>query len=161
MVMKIKRGLLIILILVISLTLFSTLTYFFVIGRSCNTTTCFEKSATRCIPTRFNKINNGNTFYYRIKTSFGDSCNLKIKIKKLDVNTPTELREIFEGKEMHCKIPKDIFDSEFIQLGNSIDYCTGPLKEAMYELMIKRMYDLSVKQMGDVVLEMEKTLEEG
>jgi len=159
--MEIKRDVLVILIFVSFLVLGSVLFYFFVLGKSCNNLACFEISANKCSPARYNKIYNGNIFYYRISTSFGGICNLEIKIKEFGENTDPELRELFEGKNMYCKIPKGIFNSEFVKLGNSIDYCTGPLKEAMYELMIKRMYDLSVKQMGDVILEMGKTLEEG
>ncbi len=156
--MELKRGIIIVSVATIFIIVCLTLTYFLIIGRSCRTMDCFEKSADKCFPTRIYKISNGNIFYYRIRPSLGKVCKLEIKIKELSIDSPIELKNLFEGKSMHCKIPKEIFSSEFIELGKSMDYCTGPLKEAMYELMIQRMYDLSVKQMSGVVSEMEKAL---
>lgn len=132
--------------------------YYFFIGKTCDDEACFDKAARQCRPATFLKSNNGNIFKYEIIYSVSENCKLDISVIEIGSNTPRDLARLFEGKGMTCSIPKAAFTSEFLKLNSALDYCHGPLKEAMYELMIQRLYNLAAKQMGDVVFEIENTL---
>lgn len=133
---------------------------YLIIPKSCNDQSCFEEALLDCKKVKYIKNENTNQYYYKIVKDNKNSCLMDIGILKLADSTSLELKSFFEGKNMRCEFPKDKLTIEFLQLGNTLDYCSGPLKEAMFELIIQRMYDLSTKQIGDVVFEIEKTLQE-
>ena len=151
-----KRG---IIVIVIALAIIAIFLIFWTYEKNCYTDECFDNAARKCNKAEYVKIDNGNTFKYDIERSYGDSCRLNIKIEEIDDAHGQELKNLFQGKSMTCDIPKDKFNVEFLKLENSIDYCHGILKEAMYELILQRIYDLAVKQIGDVVFEIEDVLE--
>ncbi len=133
--------------------------YYFFIGKTCKDESCFDSAARACRPATYLKENNGNVFKYEIIYSLGSNCRLDISVVEIGKNTPKDIARLFEGKKMECRVPKQSFSSEFLKLNSALDYCHGQLKEAMYELMLQRLYDLAAKQMGDVVLEIQDTLQ--
>ncbi len=149
-----------IIVLAIASLLIFSFAYYFFIGKTCDDESCFDLAARQCRPATFLKTNNGNVFKYEIIYSIGENCKMDISVIDIGSNTPRDLARLFEDKSMTCSIPKAAFTSEFLKLNSALDYCHGPLKEAMYELMIQRLYDLAAKQMGDVVFEIENTLKE-
>ena len=151
-----KRGLII--IAIVGLFILGLFYYIFV-GKTCNDEACFDKAARECRPASYVKNNNGNIFKYEISYSLGNNCNLDINVEEIGSNTPEDIARLFEGKNMRCSIPKEVFNSEFLKLSSALDYCHGTLKEAMYELMLQRLYDLAVNQMGDVVMQADKVLQ--
>ena len=77
----------------------------------------------------------------------------------MGVGTPIELIDLFEGKSMECKIPIDkIKEIHINKMENVINYCTGPLKESIYELIIKKLYGLVVQNIGEILKEVDKEL---
>ncbi len=153
---SISKLFIIIIIIAIAIWLF-----FFsnVIKKNCATIECFNEQAVRCKATKFTGIVDNNVFKYTIKGSKGDSCLVKIELDKMGIGTPIELIELFEGKSMECKIPKDkIKDISINKMENVINYCTGPLKESIYELIIKKLYGLVVQNIGEILKEADKSL---
>lgn len=146
-------------VIILGLLFLSGFFYYFVLGKTCSDEACFDAAARQCRPATYLKSNNGNIFRYEIMYSLTTNCKLEISVDEVSRNTPRDIAVLFEGKSMLCSIPKHAFSSEFLKLNSALDYCHGTLKEAMYELMIQRLYDLAVKQMGDVILEIENTLE--
>ncbi len=152
-----KRG---IVVIVVAVAVISLFLIFFTYEKNCYTDECFDNAAKKCNKAEYVKLDNGNTFRYNIERSYSSNCKLIIKIEEINDAHGQELKNLFEGKSMQCEIPKDKFNIEFLKLENSIDYCHGILKEAMYELMLQRIYDLAVKQIGDVIFEIEDVLGE-
>ncbi len=140
---------------IILIVVFVGVYFVFFWQKTCNDEKCFDDMAKKCKSAVYISEKNENVFVYRIKHRYGDYCELNVKVEKIN---DVELKNLFLNKEMRCLIPKEKFSMEFLSLSNSLDYCSGPLKEAMYELIIQRMYDLSVKQIGDVVVEVEELI---
>ena len=44
-------------------------------------------------------------------------------------------------------------------MNNIIQYCTGPLKESLYELIVKRMYELIIVNLGEIAEEAKNIME--
>lgn len=152
------RKLIFIIIIVIIL---ASLFYFFgVIKPKCTTDSCFNENLQKCSPVKYTRIHNNNVYKYTISRSLGSKCKLTVENKKMATGTDYDTIILLEGKSMKCKIPKlKASEIELDNMKDLLNYCTGPLKEGMYELLLKRMYTLIVSQMSDIVKEAEKTLE--
>jgi len=119
---------------------------------------CFSERLKECKPVRYDAVVNSNYYEYKVEGSKKDECILHVKLKKMGSGTPIEQVEFFEGKEMKCFIPKDELDLEMQDINNLLNYCTGNLKEAIYEHLITKMYGLVLKNMGPIIDEIDKTL---
>jgi len=126
--------------------------------KNCNyDTECFKAAASECKQAKLNVVTYDNTYLYEIKSKEKDSCMISIKLVKLSQNTPSEIVDLFDQKEMICTIPQSELNiDELIEKQGISDYCSGPLKEAMYELIIKRMYDVIAKNFGPIIKEIDK-----
>jgi len=120
---------------------------------------CFNSAASICRPAKLLIDKEGSTFLYTIKGNKKDDCIILIKIKELNPEYDLETVQLLENKEMTCAIPKSqLINSDFTEKESVIDYCTGPLKESIYELMIKRMYNVLAQNMGPILNEMESVI---
>ncbi|MEA3378278.1 MAG: hypothetical protein U9Q69_01430 [Nanoarchaeota archaeon] len=148
------------LIIITSLILISFFAYHFgYIKKTCTTNECFEDAMKSCSPAKYLKLQNLNYYTYSIKGRRGDFCLIHIELKKMAEGTSLEKKIMFEGKDMKCKVPlralKDISSS---QVEGMLNYCSGPLKESMYELIIKKLYTLIISNMGDIIGEIQSTI---
>lgn len=148
-----------IIVLVICLLVLS-LFYTGVIKKKCGRDKdCFNKALKSCSAATYLSIRNNNAYIHSIKGKSGDKCILVIKMEHMAAGTDLELIELLEGKSMVCRIPKDTLDVEDLEdIEDLVHYCTGPLKEGMYELIIEKLYGLIIQNMGDVINEMKDTL---
>ncbi len=132
-----------------------------IIVPSCSDDSCFNANLNKCYPSTYTKIRNNNVYEYDIGISLFSKCKLDITMKKTAEGTDQDIKQSIEGKSMSCKIPKTIASKIKVDdFENMLSYCTGPLKEGMYELMLKRMYGLVVSQMSNIVKESQKVLKE-
>ena len=147
--------------IIVIIIAFAVWFFFFsdVIKKNCATIECFNEQAVRCKATKFTGVVDNNIFKYTIKGSTGNSCKIEIELDRMGVGTPIELIDLFEGKSMECKIPIDkIKEIHINKMENVINYCTGPLKESIYELIIKKLYGLVVQNIGEILKEVDKEL---
>lgn len=114
---------------------------------------CFNKKASYCVPAVYKSESQGNVFSYRILGStLNDSCTIEIKLEKASIVSSQETKDLFEGKSMTCKFPKQqLLISPIQETSNILNYCTGPLKEATLELMIRKLYGAIAQNLGDVL----------
>lgn len=120
---------------------------------------CFNKALVECDHAKFINIKENNLYEYKIEGRRGNLCELRIQLKKMGVGTPIKLVEKFEGKSMVCLVPRSIIeDNNFEEIGNIINYCSGPLKEAIFELIIDRMYGLIIQNIGEIAAEVREDL---
>ena len=60
---------------------------------------------------------------------------------------------------MTCKIPKkQLPNTNLIEMNNIMEYCSGPLKESLYELIIKRMYELVIINLAEIAEQAESLM---
>ncbi len=133
--------------------------YLGIIKKTCETEDCFSQSLQSCSMTQYLKLQNMNYYRYTIEGKRGDDCLIQVKLVKMAVGTPEDKIKLFEGKSMTCRIPKDKLSTlKSDNVEGMLNYCTGPLKEAMYQLIIEKLYTLIVSNMGDIVGKLEDVL---
>ncbi|MEW6062799.1 MAG: hypothetical protein AB1571_00300 [Nanoarchaeota archaeon] len=145
-------------IIYLAIILFVLIVLYFYSSENCGTDTrCFDKNAVKCKLTKLTTSNQGNTFLYEIRGSKGDNCIINVKM--LDTEASYDVAQKLKGKAMVCSVPKEKLNSEFLSdMDKTLNYCTGPLKESMLELVIEKMYGMIIKNMGDIVLKMQDVL---
>ncbi|MBI2105646.1 hypothetical protein HYT56_02295 [Candidatus Woesearchaeota archaeon] len=128
--------------------------------KACDTAGCFEQAAAECKKAKILADDAGKTISeYTIKGKDDEDCILKVEVKEVSSDFSATTRRQFEGKFMLCKIPRNEFSRmKFEAMGGNLDYCSGPLKEAMYDIVVKKLYNLVVKDMSTVLDEIERKL---
>lgn len=157
---KVKR--LKIIVSFIAIIIVLALIYFSgIIPSKCPTDECFQKAFSQCTPVSHLLLKNNNLYEYRIYRSLFSNCNFKITMQKSAPGTDLDIKTLLEGKSMKCSIPKSLTATTSLDnLDNMLDYCTGELKEGMYQVILNRMYGLIVLQMKDVVSEAKNALKQ-
>jgi len=143
-------------LLSISLIIILTLAVYLTVPiKKCYDRSCFNSEANRCRASSFLNKEEGNLIQYAIKGPRWRGCLLEIKI----IDTNSIRTEFLEGKKMTCIIPfgQKVFLED---VGGILDYCSGPLKEGLYEVLLERMTTLITKELANVTAEMEKVLEQ-
>jgi hypothetical protein len=107
---------------------------------------CYDRHMETCKRTKLTTYDEGSTFIYQIERSQGGNCVVEITLASMAEEADQDSQLLFEGKSMTCAIPKGTtFNAE------TLPYCTGPLKEAIYELTIQKMYNILAQSLGDIM----------
>jgi len=107
---------------------------------------CYDRHMETCKKTKLTTYEEGSTFIYKIQGSQDDYCKVEIILVTMAEEADQDTKTLFEGKSMECLIPKGTtFNDE------TLPYCTGPLKEAIYELTIQKMYNILAQSLGDII----------
>ncbi|MEM4245558.1 MAG: hypothetical protein QXR60_05145 [Candidatus Nanoarchaeia archaeon] len=118
---------------------------------------CFDEAFKSCTPAKLVSVIDNNYYYYAIDGSRGDKCKVRVKLTKMGIGTSQELIQALEGKEMTCYIPLTrVRELSFDTMPDVLGYCSGPLKEAIYEQIIQKMYALIIKNLGPIVSEVKE-----
>lgn len=128
--------------------------------RDCNEDLdCFYEEAARCSAAKVSTVNSNNWYNYHIIREEKEFCIVNIKLEKMGIGSDLHLVEIFEGKEMLCKIPKQEFANNPISNIKGITkHCSGELKDSLQQLIIERMYRELVENSNYDVKKAEKLL---
>ena len=88
-----------------------------------------------------------------------NKCDLFVKFDRAQEGTPSEHITLLEGKSMTCTIPKsEMKKQDVLNMENIMPYCTGPLKESLYQLIVKRMYELIIVNLKEISTEADKIM---
>tara|TARA_Y100000310_G_C20631664_1_gene788978 strand:- start:582 stop:1085 length:504 start_codon:yes stop_codon:yes gene_type:complete len=121
---------------------------------------CFMEKAKICKPVEVYSTQNNNIYHYKILSTPTNNCILKIKLEKVREGTLPEHKQLLEGKSMKCTVQKNQLETLNLQNLNEImPHCSGPLKESIYELIIKRMYELIISNLGEIAEKAENILQ--
>ncbi|MDD5132980.1 MAG: hypothetical protein PHD81_03395 [Candidatus Nanoarchaeia archaeon] len=133
--------------------------YFFV-PKNCNyNEECFNKVLEKCGRAQVFKVIDFNTYLYEVKGTYKGNCLLNIKVMELAGVQEEIVKEKLENRGMLCKIPKDKLQTiDLTNLDILLDYCTGPLKEGLLEIIIQKFYEQVVTNIGPISAEMQKQL---
>lgn len=115
---------------------------------------CFSEALQNCRQAKYLHLQDYNYYTYTIKGSEKGNCVILVNLDKMAEGTAIQLVERFEGKSMACKLPKEIINETTVNIIQShISYCSGPLKEAVYESIIEKLYGIVLNNIGDIVIE--------
>ena len=115
---------------------------------------CFEAAAETCEPAKITVLEEDESssmgMYSEIRGLEGDNCVLYLRVTQFEMNLPAiplepseqelfdQLQQGFkelEGKEMICKIPKEIIaGSDMLSMANPEELCTGSLIAAIKQM---------------------------
>ena len=110
---------------------------------------CFNRAFYECTKAKVIAYDNDNTFEYKIIEKRGDYCLVDIQILEVNPEVDQATQESFLNKDMTCLLPiEEGFTTD------KLNYCEGPLKEAIYELTIQKMYRLLAQNLGDIISQM-------
>ena len=148
------------LVIFLAIIIFIASYFIFFKTKSCDTVGCYEKSAAECKRAKIYTEETGGTItFYKIKGEDGDDCKLYVKIVETNPELSPETASLFEGKDMNCKIPLNKFSRmKMEEMGSNLDYCTGPLKEETYGVLVKKLYKLVLDDLGLVLEEVERVI---
>ena len=133
-----------------------------VVKKNCDTEECFTNALQRCGTAKYLKLENYNYYRWVIDGKDDGKCDVNVQLIKMASGTPVDKVLLFEGKEMSCKIPLDILENtENVKVENILNYCTGPLKEAIYQSIIERLYTVIVYNLGSAIKELDRTIKTG
>lgn len=118
---------------------------------------CLNQAFANCERAKAFEVINSNTYLYEIKGSYKDYCRLNVKVMEIS-SYQQDIKTALENKGMLCRIPKSNTNVSIENVNNLLDYCTGPLKESMLELMIKRLYEVIISNIGQISLDMQNSI---
>ena len=144
-------------ILIILVILLAVSIYFYIPKNCKNDEACYAKYAQTCSKAKVGTYKEGNLFNYEIKGKQSNNCIFSIKMEKMKEGSNQQLVELLEGRQMLCQVPLDKFkEKPLLEIKDSTDYCSGPLKEAMLQLTIERLYSVIISNLGNITAELRK-----
>lgn len=142
----------ILILLVIAAIIYGLFHYGFIKKNCKQDQACFYEAAKKCKPAKLIAVKNGNYYDYVIKGKRGSNCLVYIDLKKMAPGSALDLKALFEGKDMECRVPlSELEQTSFAELKGFINYCHGDLKEAIYEQIITKMYGLIIQNMDEII----------
>ncbi len=145
-----ERGSLIVkvVLLIIAITLASGVIYYFYgYTRHCETESCFLDNLAACRRASFISEQQGNKWLYETKGKAGNFCT--VYVKNLEISSQEIELQSVKGKDMFCRIPKEAAGS-YIEIQQQLEFCTGPLKEELQDVIIKKLYNYIIQNLGDI-----------
>jgi len=133
--------------------------FFGIVKKTCTDEECFSDALKKCGMARYLKLQNYNYYRYTIEGTRGDECLINVELVKMALGSPQDKIDLFEGKGMTCRVPKkELSLMQSSKIEGMLKYCSGPLKEAMYQLIIEKLYTLIVSNMGQIIGEIEEVM---
>lgn len=129
---------------IIALILLILVIYFFIIKEeNCkNDKFCFLTNLRNCEKS----IYEDEEWFYRIEGKYKSNCIVYVKnINLYGVNV--EYANAIKGKDMKCHIPLN--KAGMFMPHEDLDYCSGNLKEATLDMMVKKMHQYIIQHIGE------------
>ena len=151
-----RRNLTIIILTLLIVIVGAISVYFFIFTKTCGSEECFMQSLRACDRVSYTVNNEGNVWQYSVQNSLSfsqDECT--VKVKYLQIASENPLAKQVKGKSMTCKIPRE-FSGAYVQIESKLEYCSGPLKESLQDLLIDQLYKYIVQKIGEITEELKK-----
>lgn len=126
--------------------------YFLIFTEKCESKDCFDKHLVECKKASWINDAKEATWFYTIRGRSKGSCEVKVELKvvkegKSDIGKA-------EGKSMLCYLPLNMMATP----EKDLEKCTGPLKESLQDLIIKRMHSYILENLGEIKEELTKAI---
>lgn len=139
-----KRALIAIIILVIFLILY-TVWFLFYFYKSCENERCFYDAInSNCKRVSYLRSDDQSSWLYKIAGKNKDSCDIQVQLLELKEGL-IDISEL-QGKKMTCTVLK----GDTIYPEEDVSKCTGPLKEDLQDILIKRMHNYLLQNVGEI-----------
>ena len=140
---------LVVIIMIVAIVAF----YFtFLYSKKCSDISCFNAALSECRKVSYLNDAKDAAWFYKIKGKRGEQCEIKVKLLKLKEGSTDLL--VLEGKEMNCFLPL----GSIVSPQENLARCTGPLKEEMQGVIIKRLHNYIVDNLGEISEELTKAV---
>ena len=97
---------------------------------------CFNSASSICKKAKANLLKDEDVYNYYIRGKKDDNCVVKITMLQVSEKKSLSMKEGLEGRYMDCAVPMKLMSEKPINKMSEInDYCTGPLKEAILEIL--------------------------
>ena len=136
----------------IFIILFTFLVIYLDYEKSCEyDKSCFDVAFESCDKATHFSEEGGILFQYTIQGNKGTNCEVEVSILQVSQEADQDTKNLFPGRSMICYIPEN---QDFTV--DTLTLCTGPLKEAMYELIIQKMYSILAQNLGDLIYQLQE-----
>lgn len=139
-----------IVLLIIGLVILLGFLYFFVFAETCETERCFLDGLENCNRATYISHKEGNIWKYTIQPSIipgRKTCT--VYVKNIVIASSTELAQNIQGKSMKCVIPEQ-YAGAFIEIHTKLEFCSGPLKEKLQDMLLERLYNYIIQHLGEL-----------
>ncbi len=154
--MERKKIILISVLIAMIIIVGSVTAYLFFYTKTCTTEKCFLQAQRECSRASYTVSNEGNVWQYKVLNSLSFSQNLcTIKVKNLQIASEDPLAMKVQGKGMRCRVPRELAGT-YVRMESKLEYCSGPLKESLQDLLIDQLYKYIVQNIGEITEELRK-----
>jgi len=136
------------LIVIIVLILAIYFTFFFSV--KCRDISCWEYKLQRCAKAHYLSDTKDVTWFYKIEGKKDKLCKVEVTVKEIKSGITGAL--VLEGKSMNCMLPLGVITSPEADP----NLCSGPLKEEMQGLIIKKLHEYIIGNLGQISEDLEK-----
>ena len=113
---------------------------------------CFNQHLTRCKRAVYVNDAEEAIWLYEIKGETKNGCRVETTLKSIKIGE-ADMADA-EGKTMTCYLPYGVVAVP----GDDLEYCTGPLKEELQEIIIKKVYEHILENLGEIKEELTKAI---
>jgi hypothetical protein len=144
---KIVEFLLVFAIIVVLLLIVYFVVYediFLIFTRECEDKECFDANLARCRRARYVSEVEEASWIFTIRGKEKGNCEIDVElanVKQGDISLSSAV-----GKQMTCYLPLNSITVP----GDDLSLCTGPLKEEMQDLIIKKMHAYILENLGQI-----------
>ncbi|OYT40814.1 hypothetical protein B6U80_02370 [Candidatus Pacearchaeota archaeon ex4484_26] len=142
------------LVILIIIIILAGIFYFVFHAKTCKNEDCFLNALRDCKRAKYTINKEGNIWQYEIKNPFGfwkGTCIVKVK----NIKVVSEESMQIQGKSMQCAIPKD-YAGTYMEIHQKLEYCSGPLKESLQDILIDKLYKYVVQHIGEITEEIKR-----
>ncbi len=118
----------------------------------CSDKECFDQYLVECRRVKWTNNAEEAVWAYRIEGASQAECRVGVTL--LSVKTGQADLGIAEKKSMTCYLPLNVV----LTPGENLEYCTGPLKETMQDLIIKKMHSYILENLGRINEELTRAI---
>jgi len=135
-----------VIIILVILIIITSATYLLIYKKKCLNQSCFINSLWKCNKITFLNAQENSTWYYSINGVSSGNC--LVTVKSINLKSDIETATALIGKSMECEIPRELSGSFMPE--SKIEYCHGLLKEALQDLIIKKMHLFIIQNIGQI-----------
>ena len=110
----------------------------------CSNFECFQKAMRDCDQIKF--LNDGPEATWRYEIIFEERSNCGIEVTFLQPKAGDLELETLSGESMTCTFPK----GSTVYPEKGLDRCTGPLKEGLQKIIIKKLHTYIIENLGEI-----------
>lgn len=139
-----KRGLKILLAILVLVILVAAIYFTFFFYYSCDDLACYRSHQEKCAKTKFIYEGLDATWFYKIEGRENDLCRIDVTLQSLRQGSAD--KKVLEGKQMSCYLPY----GSIVNPEKDLSLCHGILKEDMQNIIIQNLHNYIFEKIGEI-----------